>query len=333
MAQEHRSPSVEELWAVIQDQRALIQEMRTERRRRGLRGSGRMLTLAGFVCIIAVSACATAAFASMSRSVTSPDANGVIHGCYSVQTGSLRVAGGSCRKGEKSLAWYHRVSRAFCRQCNYQFANLSNKDLRGGYYAGTKFGSANLSHAILYGGNFRIADFGLGQRKVNGQTQTGPPTVLDGASVVDADLQGANLAQARASNTLFVAANLVDANLHSADAPSANFSYASLPRAILEGANLFNTNFWFANLTGVDARRTYFRQADMRWSNLEGARLAGAYLIDANLTGARGKPADQYFPDSPPVPYSSGATFSNTTCPDGTNTNSNGGSCDGHWLP
>jgi hypothetical protein len=45
----------------------------------------------------------TSAFAGVPLKI--PDANGVIHGCYSTKTGSLRVTASTCAKGEKALTW------------------------------------------------------------------------------------------------------------------------------------------------------------------------------------------------------------------------------------
>jgi uncharacterized protein YjbI with pentapeptide repeats len=58
---------------------------------------------------------------------------------------------------------------------------------------------------------------------------------------------------------------------------------------------------------------------------LSNANLKGAYLYhdnftNANLSGAIGDPSSE------------GATFSNTTCPDGTNSDANGGTCVGHGF-
>jgi hypothetical protein len=71
------------------------------------------------------------------------------------------------------------------------------------------------------------------------------------------------------------------------------------PCQSLAGCNLSGLNLANAQLAGAD---------------LKGANLAGANLADATVTGANFNKV----------------TWSNTTCPDGTNSNADGGTCTGH---
>ena len=82
-----------------------------------------------------------------------------------------------------------------------------------------------------------------------------------------------------------------------------------LANADLRHRNLEHTNLSGAILTGA---------------NLEGAQLEGGFLPNANLTGANLRHADLRHADV------SGVTWSNTICPDGTNSNNHGNSCQGH---
>ena len=59
---------------------------------------------------------------------------------------------------------------------------------------------------------------------------------------------------------------------------------------------------WGANLNGV-----YLNYADLSGANLGGADLSFTYLLNANL---------------------SGVSWYNTTCPDGTNSDDNGDTCE-----
>jgi pentapeptide repeat protein len=113
--------------------------------------------------------------------------------------------------------------------------------------------------------------------------------------------------------------------------PSCELSQAPLAGAVLPGALL-----WYATLAGTD-----LSGADLRGAELRGARfgvdvfthaptdLSGADLTDANLSfawayggvGSLGEPT------------TTGAVWSNTTCPDGTNSDDNAGTCDGHFAP
>ena len=96
----------------------------------------------------------------------------------------------------------------------------------------------------------------------------------------------------RGAHNDFSGANLSGAHLGTADLSNADLSNAYLTDAGMYDAFLNN-----ANLTGADLTNADLRQAD----------LTGADLTDANLSGA-----DWYY----------------TTCPDGTNSDDNGDTCE-----
>ena len=85
-------------------------------------------------------------------------------------------------------------------------------------------------------------------------------------------------------------------NLHGANLEGVNLEGDNLPDANLQGANLQNANLQKANLEG----------ANLNKANLTGANLDGANTKGANLNKI---------------------TWSNTICPDGSNSNSDGGTC------
>jgi hypothetical protein len=88
----------------------------------------------------------------------------------------------------------------------------------------------------------------------------------------------------------------------------------------LSGANLSGANLISADLTG-----TNLSDANLSGANLTGADLTGANLSRANLTGANLENAELNSATT-----LTGVTWGNTTCPDGTNTDTNGGTCVGH---
>jgi len=120
------------------------------------------------------------------------------------------------------------------------------------------------------------------------------PSVGSGASMAGQNLSGQSL-----QSGFFVSANLSGSNLGGAQAQGAFFNGANLSGANLSGANLTGAMLIGANLTGA---------------NLGGANLTGADLTGATTAGAS----------------LGGATWSNTTCPDGTNSNAHGNTCAGH---
>ena len=174
---------------------------------------------------------------------------------------------------------------------------------------------------------------------------------LTGANAgCDPDLPRTNLFQAKLDRAIFVDALLCDAilseaDLHGSDLTGAALEDAGLHRAnlswaILDGAGAGFAPFVDANLSNVswqngsgvgatfdraDLHRIDFRGTDLRASSfvdadLRYARLDGVDLTNADLTGANWRRATGL----------QSALFSNTTCPDGTNSDANGGTCVGH---
>jgi hypothetical protein len=129
------------------------------------------------------------------------------------------------------------------------------------------------------------------------------------ATLAGCNLQGLNLS----------GANLAGANLSKANLTGANLAGANLSGAVLNQTNLTGANLAGANLSGAVLNQTNLTGANLAGANLSGAVLNLAKLTNANLRGA----------------IATGATFnqvtwSNTTCPDGTNSNSHKATCVGH---
>lgn len=106
------------------------------------------------------------------------------------------------------------------------------------------------------------------------------------------------------------------------DLPDANLAGADLTRANLVGANLAGADLSGANLAGADLSGANLTGAKLHGVNLAGASLFAAYLSDSDLTGANLTGAAL-----------TGVTWSNSTCPDGTDSATNSTSpesCIGH---
>jgi hypothetical protein len=126
--------------------------------------------------------------------------------------------------------------------------------------------------------------------------------VLTNAHLNGADLDGANLTGARLTG-----ANLDGANLDSATLHKTNFTNAVMTGTTLVGADLTGGYLIDSNLTG----------ADLTDAVLSAATVTGANLTDADLTGSSLGGAHSV----------GGDIWSNTTCPDGTNSDGDGGTC------
>jgi hypothetical protein len=94
-------------------------------------------------------------------------------------------------------------------------------------------------------------------------------------------------------------------------APGPNMAGQNLNGAQLQNADLANANLSGSNLNGAQ-----LQNANLNGANLSGANLNGANLTGADLTGATTGGANL-----------SGAVWSNTTCPDGTNSNAHSNTC------
>jgi len=143
----------------------------------------------------------------------------------------------------------------------------------------------------------------IGPTGPTGQTgktgPSGPSGVVRDCSISNV-YPGINLAECAMPGADLANSDLTGADLASTDLTSADLTYANLTGANLTDANLTDANLTFANLTG--------------------ANLTGANLTDANLTAA----------DLDGLIFTN-VFWSNTTCPDGTNSDSDGNTCTGHF--
>jgi hypothetical protein len=108
-----------------------------------------------------------------------------------------------------------------------------------------------------------------------------------------------------------------------------NYSYADLSGQDISGSNLQNgtfnyTSFIAAVLTGMNATNASFQNANFTNANLAGSNFTGSNFTGANFTGANLHGANFS------AAIMTGVIWSNTICPDNTNSNSHGNTCIGH---
>jgi uncharacterized protein YjbI with pentapeptide repeats len=138
--------------------------------------------------------------------------------------------------------------------------------------------------------------------------------------LTDADLRGSDLTGAALEDATLDRADLSRATLDGAGAGFAPFRDADLSDVSWRDGGAVGALFQGAVLRRIDFTGTVLRAASFVDADLRGAQLAGVDFTNANLTGADWRRATGL--DS--------AIFSNTTCPDGTNSDANGGTCIGH---
>ena len=102
--------------------------------------------------------------------------------------------------------------------------------------------------------------------------------------------------------------------------PIANLGcHATLAGCNLQGANLAGAYLKDGDLSDANLKSANLARANLSGANLQGANLKGANLTNANLAGAGLNGANV-----------KDVVWSHTVCPDGTNSDSNGGTCMGH---
>ena len=94
---------------------------------------------------------------------------------------------------------------------------------------------------------------------------------------------------------------------------------ATLAGCNLKGASLAGAYLKDRDLSGANLKDANLVRANLSGAILKGANLVGANLANANLAGANLKRA-----------IVKDVIWSNTICPDGTNSEANAGTCDGH---
>jgi hypothetical protein len=135
-----QTPTVEELWNLVQKQQAEIEHLRSRRRLASLVPGRKMLMGMSLLAALAVNGNAFAAI---------PDTAGVITGCYLPASGIVRIIDtsvASCRAGERQINWYSDgapiaagtitgvlpISHGGTGSATQNFVDLSNAQTVGG---------------------------------------------------------------------------------------------------------------------------------------------------------------------------------------------------------
>lgn len=162
--------------------------------------------------------------------------------------------------------------------------------------------------------------------------QQGVPGPAGSSIRLVADMHGSNLPNVVLAGLLIGGVNFSNSNLSGADfyhsnLEGADFSDATLTNAVLYavplgGVHFVNTNLDGSNMRSAGGSNLDFTNASVKNVDLTGAILEQTNFTNANFTGAILTNA-----------FLQLSTFQNTTCPDGTNSDNNGGTCVGHGFP
>ncbi len=97
------------------------------------------------------------------------------------------------------------------------------------------------------------------------------------------------------------------------------------------GCDKSGLSMWGPRVGGTETE--LLTNADLRDVNFTLANLIGIYASGVNLDGARFVNASLAYSDFSGATISASTVFINTTCPDETNSDVNGGTCVGHMTP
>jgi hypothetical protein len=136
---------------------------------------------------------------------------------------------------------------------------------------------------------------------------------LNGSDFTNTNLSNALLSGSDLSNSNFSGATIDLTSSH------VNFTGAKFTGAVMNtGAYLTDSNFSKADLAGVNLGSLH-----LEGSNFSGANFTGATLGSVNLKGSTGLESATL----------SGVTWSDVSCPDGTNSDTHSNTCAGHLTP
>jgi len=209
----------------------------------------------------------------------------------------------------------HSHSPQPAARIDYKGADLRKADLRkfalaGADFTGADLTAANLSGCDLTGANFTRANLSSLPETLPGEQDSFPAwgrltdlgqANLDGANLAEAnlieahfgeaslrgaDLRGANLTRAGFHRANLSGANLTEANLTRASLSGANLTGANLNDSTLNDAHLGGANFESAQLRGARIRRADLSYVNLKKADLGGAQLRGSYLVRSNLHDA-----------------------------------------------
>jgi hypothetical protein len=118
-----------------------------------------------------------------------------------------------------------------------------------------------------------------------------------------------------------VAESFKGQDISGANITNSTFEGTDLSGTIFRGASLSGVNFRNVNLTGADFSNSNVAEWVSISSDFANANLTNANFTNSNLRGSNGMGTANV----------SGTIWSNTVCPDGTNSNNNGNTCEGHF--
>jgi uncharacterized protein YjbI with pentapeptide repeats len=146
-----------------------------------------------------------------------------------------------------------------------------------------------------------------------------------GNDLSNAIMNGCQFHDVSLQNIIFKNSHFNNVSIYNSDLTGANFqniSWKSTTSSNVGGDNFTNANFSGASLSPDQGfTNCNFTNANLTNASFTGLVFDGSNFTNANLTGV-----------STHASTFNGVTWSNTTCPDGTNSDNDGGTCAGHGI-
>ena len=238
----------------------------------------------------------------------------LIHSCVKNSSGSIRIVGVSdtCNANETALDWNQKNSPGLgglvenTTNADFSGADFRYRNLQGRNFSGSNLNGANLTHANLNDTNLSNVD-------------------LTGAILDNADLQNINV-----TGATFTSAHLNGVDLHGqnwsnvADVSVTLFNNANLSGFSSGGKSFHASGFERANLTNANFSNSDLQQSNFSFATVVGTNFSGADLSLTNFFNVHFINTNLFHAPTGGFPYS---TFTNTICPDGTNSDNDGNTC------
>ena len=176
---------------------------------------------------------------------------------------------------------------------SYLFGNFIDSNFQGSSFVNTVIRGSTLSNQYSSSGNFRGSNF--------------DNALFESTSIFGADFSASNLAGIKSKNVYLNRDTKLPASWKSSFGlligPGANLNYADLRAKDISGMNLSGASLNYANLASSNLSNTNLSGTSINFANLDSANLTGANLTGSSLWNS----------------VFVGATWSNTTCVDGVN--------------
>lgn len=262
-----------------------------------------------------------------------PSASGAVSLCYRTNGGQARVidtATQSCNSNETLVAvdkatpgnFVNNLVESDFTGTSLAYRNFVGADLHGSLFDGPMNGS-DFSNANLSSSSF-IINQTISLKKANFTSTNFSNSLLrygswflNDATFLNSNFNGTTWDSLYADGGNFKGASFTNANLESTSLVHSNFSNVDMRGAIFN-----NIHFISSDLTNADFSNVTLQDGEVQGTIVDHTNFTNVHFNNQLLVGSNFSTA-----------ILTGALWSNTICPDNTNSDNNGNTCIGHLVP